>query len=61
MHIEVLREMLKHGANVNNVNDDCGTPLHLAGKNGHIEAVRELLNHGANMSTANKDLVNLCT
>jgi len=53
--------MLKHGANVNNVNDDCGTPLHLAGKNGHIEAVRELLNHGANMSTANKDLVNLCT
>ena len=53
VHVEVLRELLKHGANGNRAKKDDFTPLHIAGGNGHIEVLRELLNHGASGNIAN--------
>jgi ankyrin repeat protein len=53
--VEVVRELLNHGANVNTADKDCVTPLSVASQNGHVEVVRELLNHGANVNTADND------
>jgi len=50
----VLRELLKHGANVNTAKKDGDTRLHIAGGDGHVEVVRVLLNYGAKVNTANK-------
>jgi ankyrin repeat protein len=50
----VLRELLKHGANVNTAKKDGDTPLHIAGGDGHVEVLRELLNYGTKVNTENK-------
>ena len=51
-HVEVVRELLKHGPKVESAYKyDC-TPLYKAASNGHEEVVRELLKHGAKVESA---------
>jgi ankyrin repeat protein len=45
--VEVVRELLKHGANVKSADKAGCTPLYKAASKGHVEVVRELLKHGA--------------
>ena len=42
-----LKELLKEGANVHDLNDEKMTSLHLAAENGHVEIVTELLKYYA--------------
>jgi ankyrin repeat protein len=41
-HVEVVQELLNHGAIVNTANEGGDIPLYVAGQNRHIEVVREL-------------------
>ena len=51
-HLEVVRELLKHGAKVESAKKGVWTTLYTAALNGHVEVVRELLKHGAKMESA---------
>jgi len=52
-YVEVVREVLNNGANVNTANKCGDTPLYIAGGNRHVEVVRELLSYGASGNIAN--------
>jgi len=45
--VEVVRELLKHGAEVENANKFGHTPFEIATEKGHMEVVRELQKYGA--------------
>ncbi|KAH9997014.1 ankyrin repeat-containing domain protein, partial [Russula vinacea] len=47
-HIDVVRVLLDHGANVNTI-DKKNTPLFEAFDGGHLEIMRLLLEHGADV------------
>ena len=47
-HIDIVKELLKKGANVNHEDDYYGTPINVAAHDGNLLLVKELLNHGAN-------------
>ncbi len=52
-HLEIVRELLGRGANVNAAQTDDGmTSLMMASENGHLEIVRELLGRGAAVNAA---------
>lgn len=53
-HIDVVRTLLKHGANPNLLNHDKASPLMAAALMGHEEIVIMLLKAGANIDTAHK-------
>jgi ankyrin repeat protein len=54
--LEIVRELLGRGANVNAARTDVGmTSLMWACGNGHLEIVRELLGRGANVNAAQTD------
>ena len=53
-HVEVVRELLTHGASVDLANVVGYTPLGFAARAGQAEVVRELLNHGARKDLADK-------
>jgi len=46
--LAIARQLLEHGANVNQTQQDEYTPLHAAAANGQIEMVQLLLDFGAN-------------
>ncbi|KAG9408444.1 hypothetical protein AC1031_021683 [Aphanomyces cochlioides] len=46
-HLEVVEELISHGATVDVTDKDGQTPLHLAAQNGHAHVVKMLLDHGA--------------
>jgi ankyrin repeat protein len=46
-HLEVVRVLLDHGADVNTPAAYAGSALFAACCNGHVEVVRILLEHGA--------------
>jgi ankyrin repeat protein len=52
-HLEVVRMLLKHGANVNAQNNVGGSSLHAAAFQGRLEVVRELITSGANPKLQN--------
>jgi len=52
-YVEVVRELLNNGANVNTANKRGDTPPYIAGGNGRVEVVQELLNHGPSGNHAN--------
>ncbi len=54
-HVEVVRELLKHGARLESVNKAGKTPHQLAAYNGHVEVMRELLDHGASVESLNNE------
>ena len=51
-HVEVVRVLLAHGANVNVPGWE--GPLHIAACEGHVEVVRVLLAHGANVDARDR-------
>jgi ankyrin repeat protein len=54
-HLPDANGHLKHVINVNEVDDNFNTPLHLASKGGHFETVRELLRQGADFTAQNRN------
>ena len=57
-HLEIVRELCEHGANVNAARTDDGfffTALMWASQNGHLEIVRELCERGVNVNAAKTD------
>ena len=51
-HVEVVQELLNHGASVDFADHYGWTPLHVAAGKGYVEVVQELLNHGASVDFA---------
>jgi len=51
--VEVVRELLIHGAKVGNGIKNGWKLLHAAAAKDHVEVVRELLKHGAKVESAN--------
>jgi len=53
-HIDVVRVLLDHGANVNMTDKKNKTPLNLAFSGGHLEIMRMLLEHGADVDVPDR-------
>ena len=51
-HVEVVRELLRGGASVDQADKNGGTPLYMASARGHVEVVHELLAAGADRTLA---------
>jgi len=49
-----VEQLIRAGANVNDIGKSGGTPLIQAAKNGHVEVAQALLFHGADPSRRNK-------
>ena len=56
-HLEIVKMLLEHGADVNirNMDNKGDTPLHYAALNGHLEVVKELLKYGADINAQSDD------
>ncbi|NXW36735.1 ANK2 protein, partial [Phaetusa simplex] len=52
---EVVKVLVKEGANINAQSQNGFTPLYMAAQENHIEVVKYLLENGANQSTATED------
>ena len=50
--MEVVRELLRGGASIDQADKDGATPLFIASMLGHLEVVRELLTAGADHTLA---------
>ena len=48
-HLDVIKEFLKHGIDIDDRNKTGRTALHIASSRGKISIVKELLEHGANI------------
>lgn len=48
-NIDIVREIIAHGAELNPLNSNGGTPLHVAAKSGFVSLVKELLLAGADI------------
>ncbi|KAG9398923.1 hypothetical protein AC1031_014007 [Aphanomyces cochlioides] len=55
IHLDVVKELLAHGASIEAADNSCLTPLITASGIGHLDVVKELLAHGALIEAANKD------
>ena len=55
MHVEVVRELLAAGADLNKASMYGWTPLYLASREGHVEVVRVLLAAGADPNKASNN------
>ena len=53
-HFEVVKLLIKHGANVNNTTLTNSTPLRAACFDGHLEIVKHLVECGADIEIANR-------
>ncbi len=53
--LDIVKERLKAGANVNKRNESGRSPLAAAAANGHLEVVKILLEHRANVDSGGKD------
>jgi len=54
-HVEAVRYLLEHGANVTALDWDRSMPLHWAARKGHVKAIRILLQHKADAEAQNKN------
>jgi ankyrin repeat protein len=50
-HVNIVRVLLEHGAEINAVVNDIATPLYMAAQEGHANIVKLLLEHEANTET----------
>jgi ankyrin repeat protein len=57
--VEVVRELLKHGAKVESADKNGRNPLYIAALKGHVEVVRQMLKQGAKLESAEKLVVPL--
>lgn len=54
-HVDIIRLLISHGADVNAQSATGNTPLMLACIAGHVDAVKELIAHGANVEDHNEN------
>lgn len=54
-HLEIVKLLLSHNADVNAHCATGNTPLMFACAGGHVEVVKELLKHGANVEEQNEN------
>jgi len=54
MFLDTIRCLLEHGADIDALDDDHATPLHLASYYGCVKGARLLLEHGANVHLEDK-------
>lgn len=54
-HVDIIRLLISHGADVNAQSSTGNTPLMYACAGGHVAAVKELLTHGANVEDHNEN------
>ena len=54
-YYDAIPFLLEHGADVDALDDDHSTPLHLAAQYSGVKAARPLLKHGANIHARNKN------
>lgn len=54
-HLEIVRLLISHNADVNAHSSTGNTPLMFACTGGHLEVVKELLGHGANVEEQNEN------
>ena len=54
-HMDAVRILLEHGADVTAQNEDGSTPLHWASRRGRVEVVHILLKHGADATAQDKN------
>ncbi|KAJ7759531.1 ankyrin repeat-containing domain protein [Mycena metata] len=54
-HLDVVKFLIEHGADVNAENEDGCTSLYLASRNGRLEVVKFLIEHGANINASDND------
>ena len=54
MFLDTIRYLLAHGADVDALDNDYATPLHLASREGSVKGARLLLEHGANVHLEDK-------
>ena len=52
--VDLVADLIKEGANVNEKNHDGRTSLHSASSSGHAAVVQTLLQHGADVAARNK-------
>ena len=53
-YIQIARELLLGGAEVDAINNNEYTPLHIASEKGYIEMIKELLLGGAEVNAKNQ-------
>ncbi|KAH1026419.1 hypothetical protein HUJ05_000091 [Dendroctonus ponderosae] len=53
-HMEIVKLLISHGAEVNTITRTNSTPLRAACFDGHLEIVKYLVQHGADIEVANK-------
>jgi len=54
-NLDILKELLAEGADINIISQNGYTPLHRASQNGHTVIVDFLLSNGANATIESKD------
>jgi ankyrin repeat protein len=54
-HTDTVHVLIKHKANIEEVDDNGNTALLLAAQKGHTDTVHALIKHGANIKAENKD------
>ncbi|OGT37612.1 MAG: hypothetical protein A3F12_01375 [Gammaproteobacteria bacterium RIFCSPHIGHO2_12_FULL_38_14] len=53
--VDKVKELIAHGAQVNEKNDNGSTPLYVAAQNGHLAVALELIAHGAMVDVKTND------
>ena len=54
-HLEIVKILIRLGANVNAKNEEDWTPLNSAAESGEFEVMKYLIEHGAKVNTKNYD------
>ena len=53
-HVDVAKELIQNGADVNAVNSNKETALHFAAHKGHVEVAKVLIQNGADVNAVQK-------
>ncbi len=59
-HVQVLRLLLQHGADINIRAANGSTPLHWAAQQGRLEVVTELVHSGADIHATTNSYASVC-
>ncbi len=54
-NLNLVKELVAKGVEINKANNEGWTPLHAAAQNGHLDIVKYLINKGANLKEKNRN------